>query len=37
MSRRLGAGITRDIGQSLVEAMEAALGSGDKEMAECVA
>ena len=32
-----GRKITRDIGMSLVAAMEAALGTGDKEMAECVA
>jgi rubrerythrin len=32
-----GRKITHDIGQSLVAAMEAALGTGDKEMAECVA
>jgi hypothetical protein len=32
-----GRKITRDIGASLVAAMEAALGTGDKEMAECVA
>jgi hypothetical protein len=32
-----GRKITRDIGQSLVAAMETALGSGNKEMAECVA
>jgi hypothetical protein len=32
-----GRKITRDIGHSLVAAMETALGSGDKEMAECVA
>jgi rubrerythrin len=32
-----GREITRDIGASLVAAMEAALGTGDKEMAECVA
>jgi hypothetical protein len=32
-----GRKITHDIGASLVAAMEAALGTGDKEMAECVA
>jgi len=32
-----GRKITRDIGLSLIAAMEAALGTGDKEMAECVA
>jgi hypothetical protein len=32
-----GRKITRDFGQSLVAAMETALGSGNKEMAECVA
>jgi len=32
-----GRKITRDIGMSLVAAMEAALGTGNKEMAECVA
>ncbi|HKU46261.1 MAG TPA: hypothetical protein VJQ58_05220 [Burkholderiales bacterium] len=32
-----GRKITRDVGASLVAAMEAALGGGDKEMAECVA
>jgi hypothetical protein len=32
-----GRKITRDVGASLVAAMEAALGTGDKEMAECVA
>jgi rubrerythrin len=32
-----GREITRDIGASLVAAMETALGTGDKEMAECVA
>jgi rubrerythrin len=32
-----GRKITRDVGQALVAAMEAALGTGDKEMAECVA
>jgi hypothetical protein len=32
-----GRKITHDIGQSLVAAMEAALGTGDKAMAECVA
>jgi rubrerythrin len=32
-----GRKITRDIGASLIAAMEAALGTGDKEMAECVA
>jgi rubrerythrin len=32
-----GRKITRDIGHSLIAAMEAALGTGDKEMAECVA
>lgn len=32
-----GRKITRDMGASLVAAMEAALGAGDKEMAQCVA
>jgi rubrerythrin len=32
-----GRKITHDIGAALVAAMEAALGTGDKEMAECVA
>jgi rubrerythrin len=32
-----GRKITRDVGASLVAAMESALGTGDKEMAECVA
>jgi hypothetical protein len=32
-----GRKITHDVGASLVAAMEAALGTGDKEMAECVA
>ena len=32
-----GRKITHDIGVSLVAAMEAALGTGDKEMAQCVA
>jgi hypothetical protein len=32
-----GRKITHDIGASLVAAMEAALGTGDKEMAQCVA
>jgi rubrerythrin len=32
-----GRKITHDIGASLVAAMEAALGTGEKEMAECVA
>lgn len=32
-----GRKITHDMGASLVAAMEAALGAGDKEMAECVA
>jgi ferritin-like metal-binding protein YciE len=32
-----GRKITRDVGQSLVAAMESALGTGNKEMAECVA
>ncbi|HKX38263.1 MAG TPA: hypothetical protein VJN20_06405 [Burkholderiales bacterium] len=32
-----GRKITRDMGASLVAAMEAALGTGDKEMAQCVA
>jgi hypothetical protein len=32
-----GRKITHDMGASLVAAMEAALGSGEKEMAECVA
>jgi rubrerythrin len=32
-----GRKITRDVGASLVAAMETALGTGDKEMAECVA
>ena len=32
-----GRKITHDIGASLVAAMEAALGTGDKEMSECVA
>jgi rubrerythrin len=32
-----GRRIVRDMGQSLVKAMEAALGSGDKEQAQCTA
>jgi rubrerythrin len=32
-----GRKITHDIGAALVAAMEAALGTGDKEMAECIA
>jgi rubrerythrin len=32
-----GRKITHDVGAALVAAMEAALGTGDKEMAECVA
>jgi len=32
-----GRKITHDIGTSLIAAMEAALGTGDKEMAQCVA
>jgi rubrerythrin len=32
-----GRKITRDVGAALIAAMEAALGTGDKEMAECVA
>jgi len=32
-----GRKITHDIGASLIAAMEAALGTGDKEMAQCVA
>lgn len=32
-----GRKITRDMGAALVAAMEAALGTGDKEMAQCVA
>jgi len=32
-----GRKITHDVGASLVAAMEAALGTGDKEMAQCVA
>ena len=32
-----GRNIVRDLGQSLVRAMEAALGAGDQEAAECIA
>jgi rubrerythrin len=32
-----GRKITRDKGQALIAAMESALGTGDKEMAECIA
>ena len=32
-----GRKIVRDLGQSLIRAMEAALGAGDREAAECIA